>query len=109
MKFWKKQKKFVESYITGNTRGNTTDPSAKYWYNTRVSVSSVEYFTNVANTVKTNACVDRSGNTSGSSKTFDSFDTDDRDPRSCLKIFILDDRKKSFFHWLNSSAVIKFF
>lgn len=74
-----------KSYITGKTRGNTTDPSAKYWYNTRVSVSSVEYLTNVASTVNTNACVDKSGNTSGSSKTFDSFDTDDRDPRSCFK------------------------
>lgn len=29
------------------------------------------------------ACVERSGMTSGSSNTFDSFETDDRDPRSC--------------------------
>lgn len=40
------------------------------------------YLTNVAKTVNTNACVERSGITSGSSKTFDSFDTDDREPRS---------------------------
>lgn len=68
--------------MTGNTRGNTTEPSARYWYNTRVSFSSVVYLTSVAKTVNTNACVERSGITSGSSKTFDSFDTDEREPRS---------------------------
>lgn len=72
------------TYITGNTLGNTTEPSAKYWYNTLVSFSSVVYLTNVAKTVNTKACVDKSGITSGSSKTFDSFDTDDLEPRSYL-------------------------
>lgn len=75
-----------QTYITGNTRGKTTEPSAKYWYNTLVSFSSVVYLTSVAKTVNTNACVERSGITSGSSKTFDSFDTDDREPRSCEPI-----------------------
>lgn len=71
--------------MTGNTRGNTTDPSAKYWYKTRVSFSLEVYLTSVARTVSTSACVDKSGITSGSRSTFDSFDTDDRDPRSyCL-------------------------
>lgn len=70
--------------MTGKTRGNTTDPSAKYWYKTRVSFSFEVYLTSVANTVNTNACVERSGITSGSSKTFDSFDTDDREPRSYI-------------------------
>lgn len=70
--------------MTGKTRGNTTDPSAKYWYKTRVSFSFDVYLTSVANTVNTSACVDRSGMTSGSSKTFDSFDTDDREPRSYI-------------------------
>lgn len=68
--------------MTGNTLGNTTDPSAKYWYKTRVSSSDVEYLTIVAKTVRTNAWVDESCNTSGSNKTLDSLDTDDRDPRS---------------------------
>lgn len=70
------------TYITGNTLGNTTDPSAKYWYNTRVSLSSVEYLTNVANTVNTNAWIDTSCRTSGSNNTFDSFETDERASRS---------------------------
>lgn len=74
--------KLIASYITGNTLGNTTDPSAKYWYNTRVSFSLPVYLTSVANMVNTKAWVDRSGMTSGSSNTFDSFDTDDRDSRS---------------------------
>lgn len=72
----------LKTYMTGNTLGNTTEPSAKYWYKTLVSASSVEYFTSVASTVKTSACVELSGSTSGSRRTFDSFDTDDRDPRS---------------------------
>lgn len=72
----------ISTYITGNTLGNTTDPSAKYWYNTRVSFSSEVYFTNVANTVKTKACIDKSGKTSGSNKTLDSLDTEVREPRS---------------------------
>lgn len=71
-----------KTYITGNTFGKTTDPSARYWYKTRVSSSDVEYLTNVASTVKTRACVDGSGSTSGSNKTFDSFETDAREPRS---------------------------
>lgn len=76
--------KRIGTYITGNTLGKTTLPSAKYWYKTRVSFSLDVYLTSVANTVNTNACVDKSGITSGSSKTFDSFDTDDREPRSCV-------------------------
>lgn len=73
------------TYITGNTFGNTTEPSARYWYSTRVSVSSVVYLTSVASTVSTSACVDESGSTSGSSSTFDSLDTDEREPRSCFR------------------------
>jgi hypothetical protein len=42
--------------------------------------------TRVANTVKTRAWVDVSGNTSGSSNTFDSLETEDRDPRSYKQI-----------------------
>lgn len=76
------------TYMTGKTLGNTTDPSAKYWYNTRVSFWSLVYLTSVAITVRTKACVDRSGITSGSRSTFDSFETDDREPRSY--IFILE-------------------
>ena len=97
------------TYITGNTLGKTTEPSAKYWYNTRVSFSSVVYLTNVAKTVNTKACVDKSGITSGSSRTFDSFDTDDLEPRSCME------RKREIFvlilaelHWeLNRFAKIR--
>lgn len=70
------------THMTGKTFGNTTDPSAKYWYKTLVSVSSVEYFKSVARTVNTSACVELSGKTSGSKSTFDSFDTEDREPRS---------------------------
>lgn len=44
--------------------------------------TNLEYLTNVARTVRTSACVELSGNTSGSKSTFDSFETDDRDPRS---------------------------
>lgn len=73
---------YNSTHITGNTFGNTTEPSAKYWYKTLVSSSDVEYFTSVASTVKTRACVDGSDNTSGSNKTFDSLETDERDPRS---------------------------
>lgn len=72
------------TYMTGKTRGKTTEPSAKYWYKTRVSFSFDVYLTSVAKTVKTNACVDKSGITSGSSSTFDSFETDDREPRSWI-------------------------
>lgn len=43
------------SYMTGNTLGNTMAPSARYWYNIRVSFSSVLYLTNVAKTVSTSA------------------------------------------------------
>lgn len=76
-----------DTYITGKTRGKTTEPSAKYWYKTLVSFSLDVYLTRVASTVNTNACVDKSGITSGSSKTFDSFDTDDREPRSYFEIY----------------------
>lgn len=72
------------THITGKTRGNTTDPSARYWYKTRVSFSFDVYLTRVARTVKTNAWVDKSGITSGSNSTFDSFETDDREPRSYI-------------------------
>lgn len=51
--------------MTGNTRGKTTDPSAKYWYKTRVSFSFDVYLTRVASTVNTNAWVDRSAITNG--------------------------------------------
>jgi len=74
--------------MTGNTLGKTTDPSAKYWYKTRVSPSSDEYLTKVARTVNTRAWMDKSGRTSGSSRTFDSFDTEEREPRSCSNIYL---------------------
>lgn len=71
------------TYMTGNTLGKTIDASARYWYNIRVSVSSVVYFTSVANTVSTRACVEKSVRTSGSSSTLFSFDTDTRALRFC--------------------------
>lgn len=37
-----------KSYITGKTFGKTTDASAKYSYNVRISDSSVVFRTNVA-------------------------------------------------------------
>jgi len=76
---------YQETYMTGNTLGNTTEASAKYWYRIRVSLSSVEYFTSVANTVSTNACVEKSVSTSGSRRTLFSFDTDTRALRSCTQ------------------------
>ena len=76
---------YQETYMTGNTLGNTTEASAKYWYRIRVSLSSVEYFTSVANTVSTNAWVEKSVSTSGSRRTLFSFDTDTRAPRSCTQ------------------------
>lgn len=71
------------TYITGNTFGKTTAPSAKYWYNILVSVSSVLYFTSVARTVNTSACVWKSINTSGSSRILFSLLTDTLAPRLC--------------------------
>lgn len=41
------KKKFY-TYITGKTRGNTTEASAKYSYNILASFSSVVFLTNVA-------------------------------------------------------------
>lgn len=82
------------TYMTGNTFGKTTDPSARYWYSTRSSASSVAYLTSVASTVKTSACVDESGRTSGSSNTFDSLETEDRDPRSCYEDIYLEKSRK---------------
>lgn len=44
--------------------------------------NNLEYLTRVASTVRTSACVELSGRTSGSKRTFDSFETEERDPRS---------------------------
>ena len=103
--------KYMCTYITGKTLGKTTEPSAKYWYNTLVSVSSVEYFTSVAKTVNTNACVDRSGNTSGSSNTLDSFDTDDLEPRSYKTKNIQKKSRKQFipFNFIAAQKIYTLF
>lgn len=66
----------ILTYITGKTFGNTTAPSARYWYKVLVSVSSVLYLTKVAKVVSTSACVEKSVNTSGSNKTLFSLLTD---------------------------------
>lgn len=84
--------KLSATYITGKTFGNTTDPSAKYWYKTRVSLSSLVYLTSVANTVKINACIEVSLMATGSKSTFVSFETDARAPRS----YTISDEKKIF-------------
>jgi hypothetical protein len=39
------------TYITGNTFGNTTEPSAKYWYRIRISSSSEIELSNVSYSV----------------------------------------------------------
>jgi len=64
--------------MMGKTRGNTTDASAKYSYNTRISFSSVVYLTRVASTVSTSACVGKLVRISGSNKQFDSPETEAR-------------------------------
>ena len=70
------------TYTTRKTFENTTEPSAKYWYRIRISFSSVEYFTNVDNTVNVNTCMVLSVMTSGSSRILLSFETDKRSVRS---------------------------
>lgn len=63
------REKWNETYTTGKTFGKTIVASARYSYKIRVSFSLVEYFTKVANMVRTRVCVEKSVNTSGSSKT----------------------------------------
>lgn len=83
-----------DTYITGNTLGKTTEASAKYWYNIRVSPSSVAYLTKVARTVSTNAWVEKSVKTSGSRSILFSFETDTRALRFCEQQIIFTIRLK---------------